>query len=131
MKKYNLILIVTLGFLTISCNKHDEHNHEVTATINLLEPMENDTIAFGTELHMHGTITGSDELHGYNLSLLNTDNATTLFSASATNHQTSYSFDEHWVNTVTDTTHLEVQVEVELDHDGNKTTKFVHLVALP
>jgi hypothetical protein len=93
--------------------------------------MENDTIALGEELHMHGTITGSDELHGYRLTLLNTENQTVLFNANTTTHEISYAFDEHWVNAVTDTTNLEVQVEVELDHEGNTTTKKVHLVALP
>ncbi len=128
MKKNKLAYIALVGLLVVSCHKHEE---DVTATINLMEPMENDTIAQGEELHMHGTITGSDELHGYRLTLLNSDNETLLFDANTSTHETSYAFDEHWVNVVTDTTNLEVQVEVELDHDGNTTTKKVHLVALP
>ena len=128
MNKNKIAYIALVGLLAVSCHKHEE---DVTATINLMEPMENDTIALGEELHMHGTITGSDELHGYRLTLLNTENQTVLFNANTTTHEISYAFDEHWVNAVTDTTNLEVQVEVELDHDGNKTTKKVHLVALP
>ncbi len=128
MNKNKIAYIALVGLLAVSCHKHEE---DVTATINLMEPMENDTIVLGEELHMHGTITGSDELHGYRLTLLNSDNETLLFDANTSTHETSYAFDEHWVNMVTDTTNLEVQVEVELDHEGNTTTKKVHLVALP
>jgi hypothetical protein len=128
MKKNNILIIALFGLLAVSCHKHEE---DVTATINLIDPVENDTIAFGQELHMHGTVIGSDELHGYSLTLTNLDNQTILFNASATTHEKSYAFDEHWVNTVTDTANMEVQVEVELDHEGNKTSKKVKLVALP
>ena len=126
--KINYFLLSgALFFGLTACHKHED----VTATINLMEPMENDTLAFGTELHMHGTIVGTGELHGYSLSLKNVSTNAILFSASNTAHQETYAFDEHWVNNVTDTTLVQVSVDVEIDHDGTKTSKLVNLVCLP
>jgi hypothetical protein len=126
--KINYFLLSVALFIGLTaCHKHED----VTATINLMEPMENDTLAFGTELHMHGTIVGTGELHGYSLSLKNVSTNAILFSASNTAHQETYAFDEHWVNNVTDTTFVQVYVDVELDHDGNKQNKLVNIVCLP
>jgi hypothetical protein len=80
---------------------------------------------------MHGTIVGTGELHGYSLSLKNVSTNAILFSASNTSHQETYAFDEHWVNNVTDTTVVQVSVDVTLDHNGNKGNKKVNLICLP
>ena len=126
--KINYFLLSGALFIGLTaCHKHED----VTATINLMEPMENDTLAFGTELHMHGTIVGTGELHGYSLSLKNVSTNAILFSASNTAHQETYAFDEHWVNNVTDTTLVQVYGDVELGHDGNKQNKLVNIVCLP
>jgi hypothetical protein len=125
---FNYFLIFSALFIGLTaCHKHEN----ATATINLMEPMENDTLAFGTELHMHGTIVGTGELHGYSLTLKNLTNDSIVYSAANTTHQETYSFDEHWVNNVTDTTLVQVSVDVEIDHDGTKTSKLVNLVCLP
>jgi len=126
--KINYFLLFSVLFIGLTACHKDEN---VTATINLMEPMENDTIPFGTELHMHGTIVGTGELHGYTLSLKNVSTNAILYSASNTTHQENYAFDEHWVNNVTDTTLVQVSVDVEVDHDGTKTSKLVNLVCLP
>jgi hypothetical protein len=126
--KINYFILSGALFIGLTaCHKHED----VTATINLMEPMENDTLAFGTELHMHGTIVGTGELHGYSLSLKNVSTNAILFSASNTAHQETYAFDEHWVNNVTDTTVVQVSVDVTLDHNGNKGNKKVNLICLP
>ena len=126
--KINYFILFSVLFIGLTaCHKHED----VTATINLMEPMENDTLAFGTELHMHGTIVGTGELHGYSLSLKNVSTNAILFSASNTAHQETYAFDEHWVNNVTDTTVVQVSVDVTLDHNGNKGNKKVNLICLP
>jgi hypothetical protein len=126
--KINYFILFSVLFIGLTACHKDEN---VTATINLMEPMENDTLAFGTELHMHGTIVGTGELHGYSLSLKNVSTNAILFSASNTAHQETYAFDEHWVNNVTDTTVVQVSVDVTLDHNGNKGNKKVNLICLP
>jgi hypothetical protein len=126
--KINYFLLFSVLFIGLTACHKDEN---VTATINLMEPIENDTIPFGTELHMHGTIVGTGELHGYSLTLKNLTNDSIVYSADNTTHQETYAFDEHWVNNVTDTSLIQVSVVVEVDHDGNKENKTVNLVCLP
>ena len=127
MKKllYSLILISLFAF---SCKKPAEAS---VATINFIEPTVGDTIAFGEELHCEGTVLGNGELHGYTLTMVNLLNNQTVYSASSSAHAESYVFHEHWVNNVTDTATIKVLLEVELDHDGNKSTKELNVVCLP
>ena len=93
------------------------------ADITLIEPMEGDTLLFGEELHAEGTIGGDGELHGYSLNMINQTTGETLLSKASSDHAETYSFHEHWVNSVTDTSNVKIIVEVELNHDGDKTSK--------
>ena len=132
MKKFKssiFILSALSLFVVVSCHK-DEHE-EVSATISFIEPNVTDTLAFNEELHAEGTIVGSAELHGYTLSMTNITTNEELLSATASNHASSYSFHEHWVNNVSDTSIIRIKVSVVLDHEGNTTTKTIDAVALP
>lgn len=128
MKKLFLItsligVIVTLN----SCHKNEASKADIT----ILEPMTNDTIALNDSLHVEGTILGDGELHGYTLSYTNSTTGASLFSVASETHATSYAFHEHWLNNLTDTTIVNVKVEVELDHEGHKTSKDINIVCLP
>ena len=127
MKNLKFIFI-SLTVLLISCHKHNE---ATTAEINLIEPNEGDTILFGEELHAEGTIKGDGELHGYSLNMINQTTSATLLSKSASDHAETYSFHEHWINNVTDTTNVKILVEVEINNDGGKTSKEINVVCLP
>ena len=114
----------------VSCHK-DEHEEVVEAAISFVEPTQGDTLAFNEEIHAEGTITGTGELHGYTLTMKNLTTNEELLSASSTNHSESYAFHEHWINTVTDTSTIRIEVKVVLDHEGNTTTKMRDVIALP
>jgi len=129
MKNITLIisLLITLIVIT-SCKKEKS---ATTADINFTEIAEGDTIAFGDTVHIEGTIIGNGELHGYQLQLIDIISAETLLSKNSETHALSYVFDEHWVNNFTDTATIKVLLEVELDHDGNKSLKEISVVCLP
>lgn len=120
--------LISIGFFLFACEKPTEASE---ATINFMEPVVGDTIAYGAELHCEGTVVGNGELHGYSLSLINLINNQTVYSATSEVHAESYVFHEHWVNNVSDTTLVKVILEVELDHDGGKTSKEITVVCLP
>jgi len=126
MKKllYSIILISIIAF---SCNKHGE---ATTATINFIEPTVGDTIDFGEDLHVEGTISGDGELHGYTLKIENTITSEIVKTASTTNHAKSYVFHEHWINNVSEPTLMKVIVEVDINHDGKKASKEINVVCL-
>jgi hypothetical protein len=123
-----LFSLIAIGMLVVACKKPAEAS---VATINFMEPVVGDTIAFGQELHCEGTVLGNGELHGYTLTMINLSNNQTVYSASSAAHAESYVFHEHWVNNVTDTATIKVLLEVELDHDGNKSAKEINVVCLP
>lgn len=128
----NSLLILSISTLIIACKKEKvEAEEPVTATINITEPSMNDTIALNEELHVVGTIVGSAELHGYEIKIINLTSNNELFLYQFHEHLASYNFHEHWVNNVTDTTLVKVKVDVELDHEGNKTEKELSVVCLP
>jgi hypothetical protein len=127
MKNLKFVFI-SLTFGLISCHKH---NNATNATINFIEPTAGDTLQFGEELHIEGTIQGDGELHGYSLSLINSTTGQTLLSNSTHDHAETFSFHEHWNNNVTDTSNVKIVVAVDLDHDGEKTSKEINVVCLP
>jgi hypothetical protein len=128
MKKliFSVLTLSATVLLITACKKEETP----TATITFNEPVANDTILYGDNLHIEGTITGTGELHGYTLNVTNKTSGEILYTGTASNHSDSYAFHEHWPNNVTSTSNIEVKVEVELDHDGNKTSKTIQAVAL-
>ncbi len=123
---FSVLMISATVMLFSACKKEETP----TATITFNEPVANDSILNGDNLHIEGTITGTGELHGYTLSITNKTSGAVLYTGTATNHSDSYAIHEHWLNNVTSTSNIEVKVEVELDHDGNKTSKTIQAVAL-
>jgi hypothetical protein len=124
---FNLFTVSAIVLLMTACKKEETP----TATITINEPMANESIANGSSLHVEGSIKGTGELHGYTLVITNKTSGAVIYTGTVNNHSDSYSFHEHWTNNVTSKSNIEVKVEVELDHDGNKTSKIVTCVALP
>jgi hypothetical protein len=125
------VIIALISISILSCKKEDHDHEPISATVNFIEPSVNDTIAFGEELHIEGTISGTGEMHGYTVSILKINNQEVLFTKSYSNHATMYNFHEHFTNNVTEITNAKVKVDVAKDHDGNHEIKEVNVVFLP
>jgi hypothetical protein len=121
-------LFICLVAILLSCKKH---HGATSANITFIEPTAGDTLQFGEELHIEGTIQGDGELHGYSLSLINSTTGQTLLSNSTHDHAETFSFHEHWSNNLTDTSNVKIIVVADLDHDGGKTSKEINVVCLP
>ncbi len=129
MKSQNIYLISFLVIILFSaCKKKDEI---VTATIEFSEPLANDTIALGEEIHAEGTIKGTGEKHGYSLVMKNQTTGLIVFSVNSSSHAENFAFHEHWVNDVAQISTINVTVETELGHAGEKVTKTVSVTCLP
>jgi len=127
--KNNLInlAIVAVLFSITSCHKGDA----TSATIEIMEPMVNDTVAYNDSLHFEGTIVGNGTMYGYELSYTNAQTGEKYLDLPSEEKAKSYAFHEHWHNQVTDTTSVVVKVVATLDHKGTKTEKLVQVVCLP
>jgi len=123
---YSTLAVAAISILFTACKKEETP----IATITFNEPLANDTVLQGDSLHVEGTITGTGELHGYTLSITNKSTGAVVYTGTASNHSDSYAFHEHWINNVTATAALEIKVDVELDHDGNKSSKTLNCVAV-
>jgi hypothetical protein len=129
--------ILTIGFIIglvvtlFSCKKDEEKEELVNATITIIEPTANDTVALNEEVHFEGTVAGTGEMHGYTVTFTNTSNSATLYTIAYDVHATSYNFHEHWINNVTDTTIVKATIDVTKDHDGNHEIKDITVVCLP
>lgn len=134
MKNIIYAAIISLFIIgLISCKKKEntpsESKESVNAQITLTSPMEGDTIANGDMVHIMGTITGISELHGYQLTLLKTQNDSILAQETSEDHLTNYTLHMMYLNNFAADTDLKVRVIAEIDHDGNTITKTVNLVA--
>ena len=128
MKKTMLSMAAFAILLSISsCHKGDA----TTATIDIMEPILGDTIAFNEELHLEGSITGNGKMYGYKLIFADAFSGNEFESMTSEEKSKSYSFHEHWINQVTDTTMVTVKVEATLNHDGMKTEKYLQVLCLP
>ncbi len=110
-----------------SCHKGDA----TTATIDIMEPIANDTIPFNESVHLEGTIVGDGKMYGYKLTYANAFTGEEYLSMVSEEKAKSYSFHEHWQNQVTDTTMLTLKVEATLDHKGFKMDKYINVLCLP
>lgn len=128
MKKLALATIAILSLLFIqSCRNDHEENLPV---ITLQSPADSVTVEYGDTVWMTGTITHTAELHEYMLELKNHDTDSVYFTNTTHTHETSVSFNEYWVNNVTEHTDMMFTITAT-DHDDNKSTKSVHFHCHP
>lgn len=125
-----IISIIAALVLIVSCKKKVVEA-PVTASISVSSISENDTVQSNAALHLTGTITGSDEMHGYTVTFTNLTTGNPVFSKVYDLHSASYSIDETWTNNVSDTATVQLKIVVEKDHDGNLETKTINVVCLP
>lgn len=139
MKKIilNIAYLSMISLTLVSCKKdkpNDDDNHhedEVSAVINMSSFNDGDTIASGATFHMSGTITGTAEMHGYEIILHNHTTMQDVFTVNNHDHAATYNVHEHWDNNVADTSTIMFTLNTILDHAGNKATKVIHVVCLP
>jgi hypothetical protein len=126
---WNLWFIAGVIVMTTAC-KNDVVEAS-SATISFVEPSVGDTLQLGEELHAEGTVQGNGEMHGYELSFTNLANGEVLYDGVSDAHAESYAFHEHWVNNVSDTSRVEVEIIAILDHEGHTQSKKIEVVCLP
>lgn len=130
MKALLYIALSTLVVVT-ACKKDEDEDHEdpVTATFDITTLHEGDSIANGSMAMVHGTITGSGEMHGYKVQFITTSSGNVEHENSLDSHASSYSLMEEWTNNVSTTSNMKVVITAYIDHDGGTQTKEINFVA--
>ncbi len=96
---------------------HHDHDAVGTAMIMISSLNDGDTIASGSMAMVHGTITGTETLHGYDVSIYNMTGDTTVYIHNESAHSTSYSLNHHWTNDVSVTSAMKAKVVAYLNHE--------------
>ena len=104
---------------------------EVIVTINITSPTAGDTLAFGDTLKLAGTVSGTGEMHGYSVMMMNLLSSSMVYSKDYDIHGESYTISDFWVNNVTDTSTVQTTLDVIKDHEGNHELKTINVVCLP
>lgn len=119
MKKSIIIIFGIISLTVISCKKESEETPVLAdPTFILTSPSVNATYHFGDTIKVIGNLSADYEMHGYNIILKNMNSGMNLLNQGYHLHQTSYSINELWKNTVTDTSEIKITVDVAIDHDG-------------
>ena len=119
MKKSFIIFLGIISVALISCKKKTEDSTTLAdPTFNLAAPILNETCNYGDTLKVIGSVSAEYEMHGYNVIIKNLKTGMNVLNQGYHLHQSSYSFNESWKNTVVDTSEMKITVEVAIDHDG-------------
>jgi hypothetical protein len=124
----NSILTTAAICLLLSCHKNDP---ATSATIEFEEPILNDTIAFMDSIHVEGTIIGNGKMNGFKIEYIDASTGTVLHNQNSTTTDKEYTFHDHWMNELIETTTIAVKITVDLDGNGNQTTAQRNVVCLP
>lgn len=119
------MLYLLLGlFIFSACKKEDkEEETPFSGQIAITFPDSGTGIVGGTSFPVTATISGNKEMHGYVLTIYNTNNQTVVYTTQNTNHATSYTINETVTHNLTMATPLKLVIEVEVDHDGETLKK--------
>jgi hypothetical protein len=117
--------------LSFSSCKDDEHEHGNTAVITFTSPAANSTYHQGDTVHVTGSAIGQEELHGYELYILNKTSGDTVFTADEHAHGDTVQIHHEWVVNVAAASDMELGITVTLDHDNNTQTEKVGFHCMP
>jgi len=131
MKTLKNIAIITLvsvvSFSIISCKKKKENE----ITIELTSKVEGEKFSKDQKVSIKGTITASSEdIHEYTITIKNETSGATEFTKTEHANAKSISFDESWINNVSDHSDMMLTIAAE-DHDGKKETFTAHFHCHP
>ena len=125
------ILISSLGLAACKKDKSSVTNDSTgedhpTAVTTITSPSENDTIQ--GSFTVTGTITGTGNLHGYQLTVTNTLNDSIIYQNEVHDHLADFTINQSVSHSFTTYTPLKLEVLTALDHDGHTSVKTVHFV---
>lgn len=119
MKKAIIIFLGIISTTVISCKKETSESTVLAdPTFNLTMPILNETYHFGDTIKVIGTVSADYDMHGYNVIINNLKTGMNVLNQGYHLHQSTYTVNEAWKNTVSDTSEMKITVVVAIDHDG-------------
>jgi hypothetical protein len=119
--------IALLCILSFSaCQKNDSVPFDSSKLVmTISEPLATQIFKKGDTVFIAATANYLSELHGYEISIVDTTTQNVYFDIDEHVHAASFSIDTFWVDTLNTNTKLQLKFDVEADHDGHGATKSV------
>lgn len=122
MNLKNISLFTSLLLLAACQKKDDTGFHAEQLKINIEKPLSGQSFGKGDTVFIKATATYTTELHGYELSLLQSDSSE-IWSLDEHLHGSNFAIDTFWVNDRDTDETLRLQLTVEADHDGHQKSE--------
>ena len=118
---------IAVCLTTFSCkeNHHEDPHPKNDATITISSPKEHSSVAAQDSVHITGTITATQTLHGYTIFVRRKSDNKELFKKEFHVHSTNITIDQKCLlnNPASARQALELEVVTALDHAGNTASK--------
>jgi hypothetical protein len=115
-----------------SCQKNNTPTADPTqVAINISSPVQPVIIRNNDSFYMSGNITYTYNMHGYELSVIDTVTGVILYSKAFHQHNNRFDFHEKWAMSLLDTVALKMRVSASIDHNGNVAKKEIMLMYYP
>lgn len=120
MEKLKLTLLLTL-IITLfpACKKDHSHEDPASAEITIYSPSESQGFDKGDTVFIKAKISGSAEMHGYEVHLRRVSDNAEMFLDDKHIEATNYDINGYWVNDGAIKSDMVLEVVANLDHEGN------------
>lgn len=133
MKNSQLIIPITVMAVSISsCQKKEEVPAQPDKVdIEITSPKADLVYHKGDTIKIAGTATYVSQMHGYTVAIYKKGSETPLYEGSEHTHGDKLAIEEHWVDTLSESSALTLKVNVIIDHDNNTSTKELDFSSQP
>ena len=130
MRFFLNLVLATVVFS--SCQK----NNNVPAqpdkvSINIISPTANHRYKKGDTVQIKADVSYISQLHGYQIRLIDSATGFAVYDIDGHVHGSNVSVDEKWVDTLSVSRTLKIQIMAILDHDQNASVKEVVVYSQP
>lgn len=112
--------------------KDDQSCTYPAVELTITSPVSSDVYHNGDTINITGTASYYQEMHGYELYILNKTTGDTVHHAHAHEHGASLTITSSWVvSNITAHSDMELNVDLILDHEGNTQSEKVAFMCMP
>lgn len=121
--------MLLMSLAIFSCKKNDDH-HTSQPAFAITNPAEGQVFHKNDSVKINAVIQSEDEMHGYRMSIT-TANGDTVFTKSDHAHSAKIDISEVWVDTLSGTNALKLNITATIDHDGTTAAKCISFTSEP
>lgn len=128
MKHFSIALTVLTTIIFCSCQKDNSTRPDASKVIfRIKDPLSGQAYSNGDTIFMQAEVQYSAAMHGYNVSLTDSASGAVFFQTGDHAHDSSFTINTYWVDTLTVAKTMRLEFQVAIDHDGNAAKQGVYI----